>query len=164
MIKAIHENDAKIFEDKVNKLVEGGYRITSSCCTPVSKVGGTMSDCGSWVAILSKKQLNKTVSSNPLTLDGISKREDYTMVKTKIKETTEKYDRDGKLIEKIVREEITEDNTDYTTDRISSTQDYCSSPNISPTYISTYPPSKAVSLSGIVTSGTPITTCKGLIK
>lgn len=31
------------------------------------------------------------------------------MVKTKIIETTEKYDKDGKLIEKITREETTED-------------------------------------------------------
>jgi len=31
------------------------------------------------------------------------------MVKTKIIETTEKYDKDGKLIEKITREENTED-------------------------------------------------------
>ena len=31
------------------------------------------------------------------------------MVKTKIVETTEKYDKDGKLIEKIIREETTED-------------------------------------------------------
>lgn len=35
------------------------------------------------------------------------------MVKTKIVETTEKYDKDGKLVEKITREENTEDNTDY---------------------------------------------------
>ena len=31
------------------------------------------------------------------------------MVKTKIIETTEKYDKDGKLVEKIVREETSED-------------------------------------------------------
>ena len=31
------------------------------------------------------------------------------MVKTKIIETTEKYDKDGKLVEKITREETTED-------------------------------------------------------
>lgn len=31
------------------------------------------------------------------------------MIKTKIVETTEKYDKDGKLIEKIVRKETTED-------------------------------------------------------
>lgn len=35
------------------------------------------------------------------------------MVKTKIIETTEKYDKDGKLVEKITREETSEDNTDY---------------------------------------------------
>ena len=35
------------------------------------------------------------------------------MVKTKIVETTEKYDKDGKLVEKITREEITEDDTNY---------------------------------------------------
>lgn len=35
------------------------------------------------------------------------------MVKTKIIETTEKYDNDGKLVEKITREEISDDNTDY---------------------------------------------------
>lgn len=35
------------------------------------------------------------------------------MVKTKITETTEKYDKDGKLVEKITREETSEDNTDY---------------------------------------------------
>ncbi len=32
------------------------------------------------------------------------------MVKTKIIETTEKYDKDGKLVEKITREETIEDN------------------------------------------------------
>ena len=31
------------------------------------------------------------------------------MIKTKIIETTEKYDKDGKLVEKIIREESTED-------------------------------------------------------
>lgn len=31
------------------------------------------------------------------------------MIKTKITETTEKYDKDGKLVEKITREEIKED-------------------------------------------------------
>lgn len=31
------------------------------------------------------------------------------MIKTKIVETTEKYDKDGKLVEKIIREETTED-------------------------------------------------------
>lgn len=31
------------------------------------------------------------------------------MVKTKITETTEKFDEDGKLVERIVREETTED-------------------------------------------------------
>lgn len=35
------------------------------------------------------------------------------MVKTTIKETTEKYDGDGRLIEKITREETSEDDTDY---------------------------------------------------
>lgn len=35
------------------------------------------------------------------------------MVKTKITETTEKYDKDGKLVEKITREETTEDDTVY---------------------------------------------------
>ena len=35
------------------------------------------------------------------------------MVKTKIIETTEKYDKDGKLFEKIVREETSEDDTVY---------------------------------------------------
>lgn len=35
------------------------------------------------------------------------------MFKTKIIETTEKYDKDGKLVEKITREETSEDNTVY---------------------------------------------------
>lgn len=35
------------------------------------------------------------------------------MVKTKIIETTEKYDKDGKLVEKITREETSEDDTVY---------------------------------------------------
>lgn len=35
------------------------------------------------------------------------------MVKTKILETTEKYDENGKLVEKITREETTEDGTVY---------------------------------------------------
>lgn len=36
------------------------------------------------------------------------------MVKTKIVETTEKFDKDGNVVEKIMREETTEDDTDYT--------------------------------------------------
>lgn len=35
------------------------------------------------------------------------------MVKTKILETTEKHDENGKLVEKITREETSEDNTVY---------------------------------------------------
>lgn len=35
------------------------------------------------------------------------------MVKTKIIETTEKYDKDGKIVEKITREETSEDDTVY---------------------------------------------------
>ncbi len=35
------------------------------------------------------------------------------MVKTKIKEITKKYDKDGKLIEKITRKETTKDDADY---------------------------------------------------
>ena len=35
------------------------------------------------------------------------------MVKTTITETTEKYDKDGNLVERIIREEKTEDDTDY---------------------------------------------------
>ena len=35
------------------------------------------------------------------------------MIKTMIKETTKKYDKDGKLLEKITREETTQDDTDY---------------------------------------------------
>lgn len=35
------------------------------------------------------------------------------MVKTKIIETTEKYDKDGKFVEKITREETSEDDTVY---------------------------------------------------
>lgn len=35
------------------------------------------------------------------------------MVKTKIIETTEKYDKDGKLVERITREETSEDDTVY---------------------------------------------------
>ena len=35
------------------------------------------------------------------------------MVKTKIVETTEKYDENGKLVEKITREETSEDDTIY---------------------------------------------------
>lgn len=35
------------------------------------------------------------------------------MIKTKIVETTEKYDKDGKLVEKITREETSEDDTVY---------------------------------------------------
>lgn len=35
------------------------------------------------------------------------------MTKTKIVETTEKYDENGKLVEKITREETTEDNRVY---------------------------------------------------
>lgn len=35
------------------------------------------------------------------------------MIKTKITETTERYDKDGKLVEKIIREEESEDDTVY---------------------------------------------------
>lgn len=40
------------------------------------------------------------------------------MVKTKITEITEKYDKDGKLVEKITREETSEDDTAYESDSI----------------------------------------------
>lgn len=35
------------------------------------------------------------------------------MIKTTIKETTEKFDKDGNLIEKVTREETSEDDSDY---------------------------------------------------
>lgn len=35
------------------------------------------------------------------------------MIKTKIVETTEKYDENGRLIEKIIREKTSEDDTKY---------------------------------------------------
>ena len=35
------------------------------------------------------------------------------MIKTKIIETTEKYDKDGKLVEKVTKEETLEDETHY---------------------------------------------------
>lgn len=54
------------------------------------------------------------------------------MVKTKIIETTEKYDKDGKLVEKITREENSEDDTVYTP--------VYSTPNLSGTVIHTNPP------------------------
>lgn len=38
------------------------------------------------------------------------------MIKTKIIETVEKYDSDGKLIEKSIREETSEDDNDYRSD------------------------------------------------
>lgn len=42
------------------------------------------------------------------------------MIKTKIVETTEKFDKEGKITERIVREEFTDDDTGYTqrTDKI----------------------------------------------
>lgn len=42
------------------------------------------------------------------------------MIKTKIIETTEKYDKDGKLVEKITREETTEDDKKGNTTLLSS--------------------------------------------
>jgi len=51
--------------------------------------------------------------------------EDIEMVKTKIIETTEKYDKDGKLVEKFTREENTEDNTDYTGNKDMEVEDLC---------------------------------------
>lgn len=39
------------------------------------------------------------------------------MIKTKIIETIEKYDKDGKLVEKVTREETSEDDTDYVTEQ-----------------------------------------------
>lgn len=39
------------------------------------------------------------------------------MIKTKSVETTEKYDKDGNLIEKVTREETSEDDTDYIPER-----------------------------------------------
>lgn len=49
------------------------------------------------------------------------------MVKTKIIETTEKYDKDGKLVEKITREETTEDDETRQINTFTSLQ-----PNIIP--------------------------------
>jgi len=54
------------------------------------------------------------------------------MVKTKITETTEKYDKDGKLVEKITREETSEDDTVYTPAYLN--------PNLSGTLIHKNPP------------------------
>lgn len=42
-----------------------------------------------------------------------AKEDDKSIIKTKITKTTEKYDKDGKLVEKITREETTEDDTVY---------------------------------------------------
>lgn len=42
-----------------------------------------------------------------------AKEDDKSIIKTKITKTTEKYDKDGKLVEKITREEETEENTVY---------------------------------------------------
>lgn len=42
-----------------------------------------------------------------------TKGNDKVAVKTKITETTERYDKDGKLVEKITREEESEDDTVY---------------------------------------------------
>lgn len=48
---------------------------------------------------------------------------DKPMVKTKIIETTEKYDKDGKLVEKITREETSEDDTVYESGSIAYPQE-----------------------------------------
>lgn len=44
------------------------------------------------------------------------------MVKTTIVETTEKYDDEGKLVERLIREEKTEDGTNYIPSWTSPTQ------------------------------------------
>lgn len=63
------------------------------------------------------------------------------MTKTHIIETTKKYDKDGKLVEKIVREETSEDNTEYPT--------YPYYPNISPITYKPWEPSCGVTATTI---------------
>lgn len=54
------------------------------------------------------------------------------MIKTKIVETTEKYDKEGKLVEKITREETSKDCTNYAP--------AYPNPNFSGTVVYTNPP------------------------
>lgn len=50
------------------------------------------------------------------------------MVKTKITETTERYDENGRMVERIVREEVSEDDTLYYPSDTNKLQLYSSEP------------------------------------
>lgn len=55
MIKTISENDNKIFEEEVERLLSEGYEISSTDCGYVGEVGGNVYDCEYWMAILVKE-------------------------------------------------------------------------------------------------------------
>lgn len=55
MIVTISESNNNIFENKVNDLIDDGYKIISSSCGYVGEVGNNVYDCEYWMAILEKE-------------------------------------------------------------------------------------------------------------
>ena len=56
MIKTISESNSNEFENKVNDLLDDGYKISSSSCGYVGEVGNSVYDCEYWMAILVKQE------------------------------------------------------------------------------------------------------------
>lgn len=45
MVKIIDTNDSSDFENKVNDLIDNGYKVSSSSCGYVGEVGNDVYDC-----------------------------------------------------------------------------------------------------------------------
>lgn len=56
MIKTINESNSNEFENKINDLLDDGYKILSSSCGYVGEVGGSVYDCDYWMAVLAKQE------------------------------------------------------------------------------------------------------------
>lgn len=55
MITTVSENNNNEFINKVNDLLDDGYKILSTSCGYVGEVGNSVYDCEYWMAILIKE-------------------------------------------------------------------------------------------------------------
>lgn len=56
MIKTLSESNSNEFENKLNDLLDDGYKISSSSCGYIGEVGSNVYDCEYWMAILVKQE------------------------------------------------------------------------------------------------------------
>lgn len=54
MITTVSESNSNEYENKVNDLLNEGYKVLSTSCGYVGEVGGSVYDCEYWMAILEK--------------------------------------------------------------------------------------------------------------